>query len=242
MIHQFIEQWKDHTPNIRYPDWFDPYWVCLESGWPWFSMSFLDTLFDYSAWLDDAQRLDREGWFVGHRSLDGYGHQGWRSCVLHGLGDGMSTTWDQYHITQEEAWEQYHWCNASRGTTIREQLIRYWPAEFFNRVRIMALDPGGYIQPHRDLEQHRLTVCNISLNNPPGCQFVMANHGTVPFKDQGSALLLDIANQHGVYNPSTQIRYHMIVHYEIGDRMRDMFYVLRESFWKNKQQALKNDQ
>ena len=54
------------------------------------------------------------------------------------------------------------------------------------------------------------------------------------FKDEGSAFLMDISNVHSVWNRSNKPRIHMIIHYEIGRRVRDFFYVLRESYFTNR--------
>ena len=99
----------------------------------------------------------------------------------------------------------------------------------------MLLEPGGYILPHQDRkdEEKRLSVCNISLNNPEGCNFIFKDHGRVPFEDTGSAFLMDISNVHAVYNNSDKPRIHMIIHYELGRRVRDFFYVLRQSYFTN---------
>ena len=100
----------------------------------------------------------------------------------------------------------------------------------------MLLEPGGYIEPHQDRKdtEKRLSVCNISLNNPDGCKFVFKDHGIVPFENKGSAFLMDISNVHAVHNDSDQPRIHMIIHYELGRRIRDFFYVLRQSYYTNR--------
>jgi hypothetical protein len=116
-------------------------------------------------------------------------------------------------------------------------LKEIWPAEFLNRVRFMMVEPGGYVLPHRDrpADQSRLSVCNISLNNPEGCEFVMDGFGKVPFDNNGSAFLMDISNFHSVWNRSDKPRIHMIIHYEIGRRLRDFFYELRTSYYTNRE-------
>jgi hypothetical protein len=44
---------------------------------------------------------------------------------------------------------------------------------------------------------------------------------------------MDISNVHAVYNDSDTPRIHMIIHYELGRRIRDFFYVLRQSYYTN---------
>ena len=104
------------------------------------------------------------------------------------------------------------------------------------RDRFMLLEPGGYILPHqdRDAKEKRLSVCNIALNNPQDCEFIFKDHGVVPFEDKGGAFLMDISNVHAVWNKSDKPRIHMIIHGEVGRRLRDMFYVLRKSYYTNR--------
>lgn len=64
---------------------------------------------------------------------------------------------------------------------------------------------------------------------------IMEGMGPIPFDDKGSAMLVDISNKHAVYNPTDTPRIHMIIHYEIGRRLRDFFYVLRSSYYTNRE-------
>jgi len=45
---------------------------------------------------------------------------------------------------------------------------------------------------------------------------------------------MDISNVHSVWNRSGEPRIHMIIHYELGRRIRDFFYVLRQSYYTNR--------
>ena len=59
----------------------------------------------------------------------------------------------------------------------------------------MLLEPGGYITPHNDSIESRLSPINIALNHPKGCKMKMKGHeGYVPFKP-GSAIIV-----HGTRN------------------------------------------
>jgi hypothetical protein len=224
--------WKENSKKIdyKYPDMFDPKWVILESGWPFFKLSSLDDQ-PYKEMYKEAEALIEH--FKPHR--DDYGH-GWRSLTLHGLNDDTQSL-GQYGDDRNEVLKQLHWTwVADRCPVTKKFLTDVWPAEYLNRVRFMLLEPGGYILPHQDRtdDQKRLSVCNISLNNPEGCEFVFKGHGTVPFDDNGSAILMDISNVHAVWNRSDKPRLHMIIHYELGRRLRDFFYVLRSSYYTNR--------
>jgi hypothetical protein len=224
--------WKENSKKIdyKYPDMFDPKWVILESGWPFFKLSSLDDQ-PYKEMHKEAEALIEH--FKPHR--DDYGH-GWRSLTLHGLNDDTQSL-GQYGDDRNEVLKQLHWTwVADRCPVTKKFLTDVWPAEYLNRVRFMLLEPGGYILPHQDRtdDQKRLSVCNISLNNPEGCEFVFKGHGIVPFDDNGSAMLMDISNVHAVRNRSDKPRLHMIIHYELGRRLRDFFYVLRSSYYTNR--------
>ena len=215
--------------NEKYPDIFDPKWLVMESGWGYFHLSALDNQ-PYKEMYQEAEVLADK--FHEHR--EEYG-KGWRSLTLHGLNEDTQSL-NQYG-KRDEVLNQLDWTwVADKCPVTKKFLTNVWPVEFLNRVRFMLLEPGGYILPHQDREdtEKRLSVCNISLNNPQGCQFVFKEKGMVPFRDEGSASLMDISNVHSVWNNSDKPRIHMIIHYELGRRTRDMFYTLRKSFYTNR--------
>ena len=81
----------------------------------------------------------------------------------------------------------------------------------YKRVRVMLLEPGGYITVHKDYKSNRLGPVNIAITQPNGCHFVMDNHGEIPFSP-GKSFMLDVGNLHTVVNHSDLPRYHIIVH------------------------------
>ena len=223
--------WKENCKEYLYkfPEQFDPKWLVMESGWPFFRLSALDDQPWKEMYAEAESLIDK---FHVHR--DEYG-KGWRSLTLHGLNEDTQTL-DSYGDRQETI-KQLDWTWVAEKCPITKKFLTdVWPAEYLNRVRFMLLEPGGYILPHQDRadEEKRLSVCNISLNNPEGCEFVMKEQGRVPFDDNGSAFLMDISNVHSVWNRSDKPRIHMIIHYELGRRVRDFFYVLRQSYYTNR--------
>lgn len=228
-LEKFISS-NSNNYQIKYPDMFDPKWTITESGWPWLHLSALDN----QSWKEmyaEAEALTKE--FYVHR--DNYG-SGWKSLTLHGL-DADTQSLNDYGNRQNSL-NELHWTWVAEKCPITKKFLTdVWPAEYLNRVRFMLLEPGGYILPHQDRpsDQKRLSVCNISLNMPEGCDMILENFGSVPFKDEGSAFLLDNSNRHAVINRSNKPRIHMIIHYEIGRRLRDFFYVLRSSYYTNRE-------
>ncbi len=232
MCMQELHQFHDTNGIIKtqkYPEQFDPKWIVTESGWPYFRLSALDNQ-PWKGMYHEAENLIDS--FHEHR--EEYG-KGWRSLTLHGLNEDTQSL-DSYGDRQDSI-KQLDWTwVADKCPETKKFLTDVWPAEYLNRVRFMLLEPGGYILPHQDRDdsEKRLSVCNISLNNPEGCDFVFKDHGKVPFEDQGSAFLMDISNVHSVWNRSDKPRIHMIIHYELGRRIRDFFYVLRQSYFTNR--------
>jgi hypothetical protein len=219
---------KEHV--IKYPDAFDPKWVVTESGWPWLKLSVLNSQPWKEMYAEAYKLIDK---FQPHREDYGYG---WKSLTLHGLNEDTQSL-DQYGEDRNETLSKLDWTWVANECPITKKFLTdVWPAEYLNRVRFMLLEPGGYILPHQDRpsDQKRLSVCNISLNNPEGCEFLMEGFGKVPFDDNGSAFLMDISNKHTVWNRSNEPRLHMIIHYEMGRRIRDFFYVLRSSYYTNR--------
>jgi len=224
--------WQDHakTFNFTYPEAFDPKWIVSESNWPFFKLSALDS-HPYNKMYAEAENIIDS--FYDHRETT-YG-KGWKSLTLHGLSDDTQTL--SSYGDREKTLESLDWTwVADKCPITKKFLTDVWPAEYLNRVRFMLLEPGGYILPHQDRpsDQKRLSVCNISLNMPEGCEMIMQDYGIVPFEDKGSAFLMDISNTHAVWNRSSKPRIHMIIHYELGRRARDFFYVLRESYFTNR--------
>lgn len=229
---ELIDYIKEHSQCEsvnKYPDFFDPQWVIAESHWPWMRLSALDNM-PYSEMHSEASALLDK--FHVHR--DDYGH-GWRSLTLHGVNEDSQSL--NTYGKRSEVLDSLDWTWVADHCPVTKQfLTNVWPTEFLNRVRFMLLEPGGYILPHQDRPdtERRLSVCNISLNHPEGCVMVLKDHGVVPFDNNGSAMLLDISNEHCYINNSDTPRLHMIIHYEIGNRLRDFFYVLRQSYLTNR--------
>jgi hypothetical protein len=226
---EFIEENKKNQFQHRYPDFFDPKWVVTESHYPWFRLSVFDNMPWHDMYLEAEKLIDK---FHVHR--DDYGH-GWRSLTIHGVNED-SQSLNSYGERDQVLKELHYTWVAEQCPTVKKFLTDVWPAEYLNRVRFMLLEPGGYILPHQDRpdSERRLSVCNISLNHPEGCEFIFKDHGVVPFDNNGSAFLVDISNKHAYINNSDKPRIHMIIHYEIGNKLRDFFYVLRKSYYTNR--------
>jgi len=191
-------------------------WIIQQSRLPYLPITLPGAPF--ADMYKEAQGL--EDLFVSHRTHPNesaeYAHLGWKSICLHGIGWDKTQHWDRYseYTGLTEADVKYQWC----GEIVERcpETTRYFKEEFpnhnYQRLRFMWLDPQGYIQPHRDRTVNMLQPINVALNNPEGCVFKMQDQGYVPFKDGGSACLVDIGNLHSVWNNSDTPRIHMISH------------------------------
>lgn len=186
------------------------------SGLPWLALD-LPVSPPHERMLEEARRLRRA--FVPHRAKGG--HRGWYSLCLHGISAAHTESHDQYGYPSPDS-APFVWTDIARLCPVTTAYFReHFGYRFYHRVRFMLLEPGGYILPHVDSQQDRLSAINLALNNPVGCDFVMENHGTVPFAP-GVANILSLSNRHIVWNRSTEDRIHMIIH-----GMRD------EAFWSD---------
>jgi len=167
--------------------------------------------FDQSLLLSECQAVD--DLYFNHRSQDkkkGYGHRGWQSLTLHGIGPHKTEHYTKYGFDSLEA-AGYHWTEVCERVPNLQKFLSALPYRVFDRVRIMRLAPGGYIMPHTDGPGRIFSPLNIAINNPQGCDFVFKGAGLVPFR-AGRGMILDVAREHVVINRSSEARYHVIVH------------------------------
>ena len=160
--------------------------------------------------LKEAQSLQDS--FVSHRSQDKLfgklAHLGWRSITLYGAHSATTTQTD----------EPFDWTEASKHcpTTVDWLKQNFDISDNTGRIRFMLLEAGGYILPHCDRDQRKLSEVNIALNNPKGCVFRFLERGDIPF-NAGEAYIIDTSNKHMVYNDSKHDRIHLIVHNKVDD-------------------------
>jgi hypothetical protein len=202
-------------------------WIVNRSSLPWLQLALE---FDYQAILAEAIAIKHL--FVAHRDQDqgAYRHKGWRSICLHGVSSDKTNHFTQYGYKSNDE-TPYIWTEIADLCPITTKFFKeIFPFNIYYRVRFMLLDPQGYITPHTDSDQHKLSPINIALNNPIGCNFKMQGHeGYVPF-EPGSAFILDVGNTHAVLNNSDEDRYHMIVHGKPNEKFKKL---IEASYAKN---------
>jgi Aspartyl/Asparaginyl beta-hydroxylase len=173
-------------------------WIINQSGLPWLE---LKLPVPYEEILEEI--IANADFLIDHR--DDYGeHEGWKSFCIH--GKSLHTT---QHCVDNRP---YQWIPEILSTMPRTvEYFKSWNLEFV-RLRVMALEPGGYVSVHRDTTESFLTPINIAITQPIDCKFVIEDWGIVPFQ-VGKAFILDVSNRHAVINNSNETRYHIIAHY-----------------------------
>jgi hypothetical protein len=194
----FLKRFRNIKPN--FPNYVDniSYEQLTTIGMPWLE---LDLHIPYKDILDEIHSIDNL--LVAHRDDRGE-HPGWHSFSIHGKSETATRETSYYSDNRPMQW-------TDKMPRTVQWFKDVYPADNFNRVRVMRLDPGGYISIHSDTENSRLDPVNISITQPEGCDFVMEKHGLVPFT-MGTAMWLDVSNRHTVINDSDKPRYHLIVH------------------------------
>jgi hypothetical protein len=195
-----------------------------KSDWPWAPVyHYLNNPLNERRVKEELARIDKH--FTSHRDTDksgGYGHEGWSGVTLHGIGPTKTENFEQYgYKTQEEA--NYHWTSICKECPYIVSTIKTLPFNKFDRVRIMKLDPGGYIMPHKDGDGRIFGPLNIALTNPEGCEFIFEGKGVVPF-EPGRGFMLDLGIRHCVLNATEEPRYHIIVHGTPSDDMGPLIW------------------
>ena len=184
-------------------------WILRESKLPWLK---LDIEFPYKKILQEAKAI--KPFFVKHRAEDqisGYRHKGWASICIHGISESNTNHYTSYGYKSNKE-TPYKWTDIVAYCPYTYNFLKnIYPCNIYYRVRFMLLEPGGFIAPHNDMNEHKLSPVNIAINHPKNCVMKMAHHGTVPFKD-GTAFILDVGNTHAYYNKSNEDRYQIIIH------------------------------
>lgn len=135
---------------------------------------------------------------------------GWKAFCIHGQS-AIRTKEESYY----KDFLGYRWTDEAREhmpNTIK--WLKSLGYKKFRRVRIMCLEPKGFINMHKDQDHSKLGAVNVAINNPKECKFYLQNHGLLNF-EPGTAYRLDLSNYHAVVNNSNVPRYHIIIH---GDK------------------------
>ena len=201
----------------------------------------LDIDFDLNKWKEESY-IAKE-YLVNHR--EGDGHDGWKSCCIHGISIEKTGHWQNYIRNEKEA--NYHWTELSELTPTITNFWKTFPTESFARLRFMELAPGGHIAPHNDspngisntefdMMDHLIPI-NIAISHPEDCFMDLETYGRVPWQS-GKAFIVNITDTHTVINNSPLTRMHMIAHCIIGNKKKEFAELVVRSY--NKQYEHQN--
>jgi hypothetical protein len=169
----------------------------------------LDVPMPYTEMLAEAFALiDR---FTPHRSGD-YGHDGWESLTLHGLGWDKHENWSDYGYKKgKDASNDMYWTEIADLCPITTKWLKeVFPSNKYGRVRFMLLRAGGNISMHKDSSIKLIENINVALNNPTGCKWVWGD-GEELIMEQGGVYAMNLYYYHSVVNNSNEDRMHMII-------------------------------
>jgi len=163
----------------------------------------------YKEMLDEALSLKDK--FTPHRA-DDYGHNGWESLTLHGLGADKHENWDHYGYKKgKDASDDYDWTEIADQCPITTNWLKdVFPCKKYGRVRFMLLRAGGKINMHNDASIKLIENINVALNNPPGCKWIWGD-GEELLMEPGGIYAMNLYYYHSVINSSDQDRIHMII-------------------------------
>jgi hypothetical protein len=209
-------------------------WLLNHSNFAWIE---LDIDLNLEDWKKES--LTALDYFVEHRSSESLG---WKSCCIHGLGIDKTENWPQY--LDDESLIKYDWTQLSDLTpTIKNFWRNEFPAELYQRIRFMLIEPGGYISPHSDApgklpgEKSNYDTLdgwpiNLAIIHPEECHMVLENFGVVPFKE-GKPMLINIRHNHAFLNFSNENRVHLISAAIFGSKVNEFSKLIYRSFFKN---------
>lgn len=182
-------------------------WIRRHSGLPWLRLAI------NVPYLDIIQEIERSTVEYNVHRDDYAENRGWLSGCLHGKS-WSSTREDSCYDDDLK----HKWTDESEKffPYTKNYFQNFWPATQYKRLRIMLLEPHGYISIHKDHTTPGLNAINIAITQPKDCNFVFEKHGSIPFVP-GSAFLIDTSNNHTVFNDSDQKRWHIIVHQSFDD-------------------------
>lgn len=152
---------------------------------------------------------------VDHREEEG---KGWKSLTLHGYSSLMTDSDDFYRDMGLDLPEKKDWTSVSKFfPKTKEWILKNIPFDNYGRIRIMIVEPGGCVLPHRDFEHGSLLAgINVAINHPLGVEYLI--DGKSINWNEGDSRLIDIGSIHSISNNSNFPRVHLIIHSEPIDQ------------------------
>jgi len=237
---EFFHQNKQLIPRLPDPPRLDltnhdlADWLLNKSDFAWLE---LDVNFDLDIWKQEI--LSCKDFLVPHRDNES---KGWNSACIHGIDVTATGAWTNYGYDDEDK-VPYDWTHLANLCPNIKKFWKNFPYDSYRRIRIMAVEPGGSINPHSDMpgklpgEENFNALnfgvpINVAVIHPKNCYMTLHNHGCVPFKE-GKVFLINIRNYHSVINFSDCTRYHIIAHGKLQNKKDEFVELIARSFKKH---------
>jgi hypothetical protein len=149
--------------------------------------------------------------FTPHRSGD-YGHEGWESLTIHGLGWDKHENWSDYGYKKgKDASNDMSWTEVADLCPVTAKWLKeVFPCNKYGRVRFMLLRAGGHISMHKDSSIKLIENINVALNNPIGCKWIWGD-GEELIMEEGGVYAMNLYYHHSIVNNSNEDRMHIII-------------------------------
>ena len=141
---------------------------------------------------------------IPHREDSG---TGWSSFCIHGQSYDRTREDEYYKDSRPHTWTP----EATQLMPRTVEWLKSLGVQNMRRVRVMCLEPMGFINLHRDRTTPALGPVNIAITHPRGCDFYLEKHGLLLF-EPGTAYMMNLVNHHAVINNSLERRFHIIIH------------------------------
>lgn len=220
MLTEFNGWESDHTKLEKFFDW-----IRFTSNIKSLKLSIDDNLTEIKNEIIPKVHVS-----VPHREGEG---KGWKAITLYGYSSLMTDDDSYYQSNGFDLPETKSWTSISNFFPKTKQwIIENIPFSKFGRVRLMVLEPGGYIAPHRDYPRGQcLAGINIAINHPANIQYIVGGEEII--WQEGDSRLIDIGSTHEIYNNSNESRVHIIVHSDPIDVWSvEMMHIVCDSYTK----------
>ncbi len=145
-------------------------------------------------------------------------NKGWYGHTLFGWGENNTL----HYLENKDLKREPTWSESIGFFPYIKRFVESLPYDSLFDVRLLLIQSGGYIAPHKDFNSMRLDPLNIAIRYPDDCFFKIENFGYIPYQS-GKGFVVNIGYKHSVVNLSNQDRLHLVIH---GKKSKDFYQVL----------------
>jgi hypothetical protein len=176
--------------------------------------------------IEEAQKVYDEGFFVPHRIHDG---AEWWSAAIYGFvhedESDISLGWRHtmnptgHHYTDETV--KWGWTEVAEVAPEMKRWLENFPHKHYRRCRYMLIKPGGSIIAHHDANDDRINegrkrnisaAINLAIYQPDNCYLRRVDtKEELPFENC-TGFWFDNGVTHEGLNSSDENRFHFIIH------------------------------